>query len=59
MPCENFQALADGILSVQSLSSEDRALMGKKGRTRIEENYSMEALLYRYEKLLHEVMTDI
>lgn len=51
---ENPQALADAIISLASLSPEERARMGTAGRRHLEDNYDMSRLAKRLAATLDE-----
>jgi glycosyltransferase involved in cell wall biosynthesis len=53
---KDFEALADGMLSVMRRSSEDREVMGRAARNRISRNFSMDAKADEWESLYRSVI---
>ena len=58
VPPENPKALAAAIARMLELSGEERSRLGLAGRERIVDNYSLNAITERYERLYREVSSN-
>ncbi|MBE3581290.1 MAG: glycosyltransferase [Thermoanaerobacteraceae bacterium] len=56
VPPRDSEALAAAMLKMMSLSEEERKAMGRAGRAHIEENYSLDHVVDRWEKLYIELL---
>ncbi|MGC6490956.1 MAG: glycosyltransferase family 4 protein [Flavobacteriales bacterium] len=50
---ENATLIADAIIEIYNLSSEERTILGKNGRKYVEENHSYQQLAKQYESLFY------
>ena len=50
---ENATLIADAIIKIYNLSSEERTVLGKNGRKYVEENHSYQQLAKQYESLFN------
>lgn len=55
VPPRDPERLADGLLSVLRMSSQERALLGRNARERIEREYSLRVVVDRYATLYEEL----
>ena len=56
VPPRDEQKLSTGIENLLSLSYEERRLLGKRARARIEENYTIDAIIDQYVKLYERLV---
>jgi glycosyltransferase involved in cell wall biosynthesis len=57
-PPGDSEALSAALRRVLLMSSEDRASLGRDGRTRISERYELRSITHRYERLWEELIDD-
>jgi glycosyltransferase involved in cell wall biosynthesis len=57
VPPKNPQALADGWKKILMMEVEERRNLGRAARRRIEENFSLDSVVARYENLYRELLT--
>jgi glycosyltransferase involved in cell wall biosynthesis len=57
VPPKNPQALADGWEKILIMDVEERRTLGRAARQRIEENFSLDSVVARYENLYRELLT--
>ncbi len=57
VPPKNPQALADGWKKILMMDVEERRKLGQAARRRIEENFSLDSVVARYENLYRELLT--
>ena len=57
VPPKNPQALADGWGKILMMDVEERRNLGQAARQRIEENFSLDSVVARYENLYRELLT--
>ena len=57
VPPKNPQALADGWKKILMMEVEERRNLGRAARQRIEENFSLDSVVARYENLYRELLT--
>lgn len=57
VPPKNPQALADGWKKILMMDVEERRNLGRAARQRIEENFSLDSVVARYENLYRELLT--
>ncbi len=55
VPARDVKALADGILSLVALSSDERKKLGTNGRQKICQEYDLSSVVRHYHDLYHEV----
>ena len=56
VPPKNPEALAEGLRKLVSMPHEQRAALGQAARARIEEHYSIESVVERYERFYEEII---
>jgi len=56
VPLKDPVAMADAVSHILALSEEDRALMGRAGRNRVEQNFTLDKMVSAYEKLYAECL---
>ena len=56
VPPKNPQALADGWKKILTMDVEERRALGRAARRRIEENFSLDSVVARYENLYQELL---
>lgn len=57
VPPGNPVALAEAMMRLESRSQEDRAAMGRRGRTLVEERYGIDRVMQMWERLYSEFAT--
>ena len=55
---ENVEKIKEAVLSLYSMSKEQREVLGKNGRKYVEENYDTKVLSKKIEKIILNLLED-
>lgn len=58
VPKENHEALAEGVLSLMKMTSDQRQIMGQASRKRILDEFTMERCVDRFDEIYQQVLAE-